>query len=451
MASSTESTSASPPIKKIPEDGYRPDDDFPTGKLHVLFIEGFSTANWMEPKFVENKKTILDHAYTFRIWCRGYQPGESKVPPDAYGTERCIQEIESGKYHAIVLVDYSNDDWFDSCERDLGTHLTTFVENGGVIAFPTSESLCVPRTLKNLFGVQWQQAGYYRTDWHVCAENELRVQYSFGNGNYGRRILKPYSCKGCTLRGVPPHERCFGVVEDSKTQSLVPHMTAQDVGKKTNEDYDVIVAMHEFGKGVIAYFGDVNAEDATLHLVSAFIESRAPKLPVDCFAHLEEDVFEQILELKTKGTAAFSEGNLHEAEKLYKQAVELYGFKLGKYGPQREEHVKLLSNIALIHMKQKKWKDTEIYATKALEVDEDHEKSLYRRAKANYELSKDKGGDKARLQAAKKDLLDCVDPEPSARDVVRKLFLRVEKDLKDLEAKTASAYQKGFAKAFGGS
>ena len=37
-------------------------------------------------------------------------------------------------------------------------------------------------------------------------------------------------------------------------------------------NYDVIVAMHEYGKGVVAYFGDVNAERETIWLVAAFVE-----------------------------------------------------------------------------------------------------------------------------------------------------------------------------------
>jgi hypothetical protein len=52
--------------------------------------------------------------------------------------------------------------------------------------------------------------------------------------------------------------------------------------KKTEDgNYDVVVAVHDFGKGVIAYFGDVNAEDQTIALVAAFVESRSPKSPIE--------------------------------------------------------------------------------------------------------------------------------------------------------------------------
>jgi hypothetical protein len=48
-----------------------------------------------------------------------------------------------------------------------------------------------------------------------------------------------------------------------------------------DDNYDVIIAMHDYGKGVIANFGDVNAEHQTIHLVDAFITSRSPTLPID--------------------------------------------------------------------------------------------------------------------------------------------------------------------------
>lgn len=111
-------------------------------------------------------------------------------------------------------------------------------------------------------------------------DNEKNINYSFGNGNLSRRIIKEFSCKGTTLR-VPKHERCFGVTENSKTQSMVPFMSGKDVSKESEDDnYDVIIAMHDYGKGVIAYFGDVNAEHQTIHLVDAFVTSRSPTLPI---------------------------------------------------------------------------------------------------------------------------------------------------------------------------
>lgn len=54
---------------------------------------------------------------------------------------------------------------------------------------------------------------------------------------------------------------------------------ADRLKKAGEEDYDVVVAVHDFWEGAIAYFGDVNAEDQTIALVAAFYCS--PKQPVD--------------------------------------------------------------------------------------------------------------------------------------------------------------------------
>jgi hypothetical protein len=43
---------------------------------------------------------------------------------------------------------------------------------------------------------------------------------------------------------------------------------------------DAVVAVHDFGKGAIAFFGIVNAEEQTIALVAAFLESRSPKSPI---------------------------------------------------------------------------------------------------------------------------------------------------------------------------
>ena len=83
-------------------------------------------------------------------------------------------------------------------------------------------------------------------------------------------------------------------------------MGNKDVSKGSDEDvFDIIVAMHEYGKGVIAYFEDVNGETETLWLVAAFIESRAPKLPIDNFSSLSGSEFAEVKQLKDAGNSEF--------------------------------------------------------------------------------------------------------------------------------------------------
>lgn len=184
----------------------------------------------------------------------------TKVRPDAFGVKRCQNEIRSGRYQSIVVLDYSNPDLVKKFERDFGKLLQNFARAGGAVAFPSSEGLIIS-TLQNYFDVEWKFSDYYRTNWGPCLEdNEINIHRNFGNGTLSKSVIKGYSAKGCSFR-VPKHERCFGVTDESTTQSLVPFMAGRDKSKQEGEDdYDVVVAVHDFGKGVIAYFGDVNAE-----------------------------------------------------------------------------------------------------------------------------------------------------------------------------------------------
>lgn len=218
----------------------------------------------------------------FRVWC-GHPSdlNQENAQPDAFGVKRCQKEIRSGKYHVIVVIDYSSPDLVKKFERDFGKLLQNFARAGGVVAFPSSEGLIVS-TLQDFFDVEWKLSNYYRTTWGPCLEdNESTIIRNFGCGTLSRNVIKNYSAKAVSMR-VPKHERCFGVTKDSTTQSMVPFMSGLDRSKKDGEDdYDVVVAVHDFGQGVIAYFGDVNAEDQTIALVAAFVESRAPTLPIE--------------------------------------------------------------------------------------------------------------------------------------------------------------------------
>jgi len=296
------------------DDGWR--HDTPN---NILFIEGYCQVPWMETSYIQCPPIIGDvspfNCHTlFRVWCT--DPSyldDNTVKPDAYGTDKAISEIKSGRYHAIVVMDYSSPEERVNFEETFGDLLQEFVSSGGVVAFPSSEGLLVS-TLKKYFDVDWKMSNYYRTNWGPCiADNERNVNYSFGNGNLSRRVIKEYSAKAVSLR-VPKHERCFGVTENSRTQSMVPHMSGRDVSEQSEDgNYDVNIAMHDYGKGSIAYFGDVNAEKETIWLVSAFIESRSPALPIDCFSSIDESTFGEINRLKEEGSESFKAGDLDQA------------------------------------------------------------------------------------------------------------------------------------------
>ena len=450
-------------------DGWRPLSTMPESDVHILFIEGYCMVPWMEKKFA----AAIDQGSgtgirTFRVWLS--DPHElqhsqgSSASPDAFGIDRCIQEIESGVYHCIVVVDYSNDTDFETFETKLGRHLQAFVQAGGVAAFPSSEGLLVS-TFQKLFDTTWERSGYYRTTWGPCVENELNVNYSFGNGNYSRQIIVPYSAKGTTLRNVPPNERCFGVTSDSRTQSMVPFMNGRDVSKPQDPtsatatdldaEYDIIVAMHNYGKGCVAYFGDVNCEDETIALVEVFCLSRCPQYPIDCFAALDETTFAAILEYKEKGNASFKQNNLSEAQSMYRAGVDLYGSSKGKRGPQRDILVTLYSNLALVHFRAKSWSESEACASMALQLDEFHHKILFQRATARHELAKEvlllstnNTSDGIRLlKAAKSDVIQMPFESPALSKEAQKLLAKINLELKRLQKSQKDSFRDNFAGA----
>jgi len=438
------------------DDGWRDDHDM-AADLHILFIEGYCQAPWMETSFVRCPPVMGDtrpfscHS-TFRVWCTDPSYlGENEVQPDAFGVKRCQDEIRSGKYHAIVVVDYSNSEEMDDFEVAFGDLLRGFVAAGGAVAFPSSEGMLLS-TLKKYFDVEWEMSNYYRTTWGPCLkDNERNINYSFGNGNLSRRIIKEYSAKGVSLK-VPKHERCFGVTENSRTQSLVPFMSGKDVSEESEDgNYDVIVATHDYGKGSIAYFGDVNAEHETIWLVAAFVESRSPKLPIDCFSGINEDAFAEITQLKEEGTESFKEGSLDHALASYQLALEKFGPKLGSHGPQRDCYVALLSNVSLIYYKKKCYRQSEAFASKVLEIEWGHEKCSYRRAMARFKISQaTSGGDLVLLGKAKDDVLNAGRTPPSTLKASQKLMSQIDAEVKRLEKIERKQFSAGFENALAG-
>jgi len=102
---------------------------------------------------------------------------------------------------------------------------------------------------------------------------------------------------------------------------------------------------------------------------------------------VDKHLFVQVLELKKEGNTAFQSHQYSEALSLYKQAAEKLG--MGKFigGVQRSEKVKILSNQAECCLRLKKYDEAMIWAAEAIRLDRQHEKSLFRRAKAAYKGS----------------------------------------------------------------
>jgi hypothetical protein len=361
--------------------------------------------------------------------------GENEIKPDAHGVKRCQDEIKSGRYHAIVVVDYSNREEFQEFEEAFGALLQQFVAAGGVVAFPSSEAMLVS-TVEKYFDTEWKMSNYYRTTWGPCLkDNERNINYSFGNGNLSRRVIKEYSAKGNTLN-VPRHERCFGVTENSR----------KDVCEE-----DAIVAMHNYGKGAIAYFGDVNASHETIWLVAAFVESRSPTIPIDCFSSIEASVFAEIIQLKGVGNDSFKAGDLDTALGSYQSALNKFETKMGINGSQRECYIALLSNMSLIYYKNGFYCQSEGLATKVLDIEWGQEKCSYRRAMARLKISQTTaGGDLVLLRKAEKDVLNAGMTPPSTLKATQKLMAQIESEIKRLKKKEEKKFSAGFENAMNG-
>jgi hypothetical protein len=352
--------------------------------------------------------------------------------------KRCQDEIRSGKYHAIVVLDYVDDSFKGK-----------FVRAGGVVAFPSSEGMLVS-TMNKYFDAKWTNSSYYRTNWGLCFEdNERNINYSFGNGSLSRRVIKEYSAKAASLR-VPKHERCFGVTEKSRNQSLVPFMSGLDRAKKPHdENYDVSVAVHDYGKGSIAYFGDVNAEHQTIWLVAAFLECRSPKFPIDFFSSIEENTFVEITQLKDIANESFKGGDLDGALATYLLALEKFGTKLGSHGPQRDCYLALLSNVSLNYYKKQDYPQSEAFASKILDIEWGQEKCSYRRALARLKISQEKsGGDLALLRKAMSGVLNAGRTPPSTQRATQKLLSQIEEEIKKVEKKERRQFSVGFSAGF---
>jgi len=145
-------------------DGWRDDDDM-AFTLHILFIEGCCNVLWMETSFVRCPPVVggvqpFSCHTIFHVWCTNPSYlDDNNIPPDAFGMKRCQDEIRSGKHHAIVMVDYSNNQSgdFDNAFGDL---LQNFVREGGVVALPSLEGFPVVSTLRNYFDVEWKSSDY---------------------------------------------------------------------------------------------------------------------------------------------------------------------------------------------------------------------------------------------------------------------------------------------------
>ncbi len=108
---------------------------------------------------------------------------------------------------------------------------------------------------------------------------------------------------------------------------------------------------------------------------------------------ISEENFQNLIYLKQAGNTAFLEqGDLVQAQKYYEDAAK--NITIGKFltGEQRTEAVAVYSNLSECLRRQKKNHEAYAAAGKAILIDPDHTKSLYRRARVGYAIAKIRRG-----------------------------------------------------------
>ena len=303
------------------------------------------------------------------------------------------EKLKEGAYSVMVICDLSEQDVMTSFESYLGPLLTAFVERGGWALFPTTEGSMIQKTLQRLFKTPWRGSGYYRTTWGVPPEAAERVAELFGTET------PSYSAKATSIRNAGP-DACFGVTTESRHESLAMRLAGEtDASRKDavsitspeglEEDFDVSIACRDVGRGKIAFFGDVNAEFETCLLIASFCR-RGSELPSIDLAdvivtdrHLLSDMkMTTVGHVKGKGNDAFKRSDFEKALTYYKEALAIYGDRLGAKGFQRETKVTLLSNSAESYLRLKDYSNASDVATKALDIDPANVKARVRRVKA---------------------------------------------------------------------
>lgn len=201
---------------------------------------------------------------------------------DGAGKAKIIEELDSGRHRATIVCDLSVQQ--SEFKLFLGTAVKRFADNGGRVAFPTTEGLLLLPVLKALFSVPWKEGSYYRSTWAARPSAAAAVDAAFPIKRFlpDHKMASEisFSAKACSYLNVPAADRCFGVTADSEHESLSMMLAGERkpaLGEPSeaepegpSEESNVSVAKRRFGTGEICFFGDVNCESTTKELVMAF-------------------------------------------------------------------------------------------------------------------------------------------------------------------------------------
>jgi hypothetical protein len=404
---------------------------------HVLFLDGFHKVPWM----MEKLEGLLEEQSTITYEVMNCFQRDSKTMArsvDESSIPRVEQALQSGKFHALVVVDFNA--YFDELVDNFGTILQRFCRDGGAIAFPMSEISGVAIFTK-LFDTTWLAGDYLSSTW-VIGENE-RIPDYWGE----EKLLQSFSGRFVSLLNVPKHERIYGVDPSQRGMQLpsAPQPQEQKIDIEAMEDdYNVCVAVHNYHKGCVGFLGDINLDQP--ELLERFLQFSSSTKPIEAFSRLSKETFDKVKKLKKKGNDAFVESKYAAAIEAYQKAIALYETKLGSAGPQQYEHATLYSNLSECHLKLGQYPDSIAAATNALQRSPTMTKAAVRYAKARVAMA-EKEHNRHFLELAQ-GILDSMAPESKdEQKAIHDMTKKVAQISLQMDKKKKDGFRSGFSAA----
>ena len=151
----------------------------------ILFIEGMGVkdSEWytdglLGMAYVEQPAHPGVSARWAAFDVRRVSADQSGDGPFSGGPE-VVREIASGCYGCVVVSDLSSDTAMAWFERVVGPTIQTFVDDGGMVIFPTAAGLQLCPVLRRLFDTPWTPSGCCRTTWGARSANAELIAIYF--------------------------------------------------------------------------------------------------------------------------------------------------------------------------------------------------------------------------------------------------------------------------------
>ena len=415
---------------------------------NVLFLDGFHQVPWMMDRLLEHFSDKQDFRLTYLVincYQRNSKTMERSFDPTSVA--KVEQALMTGNFHAVCVVDLTQFG-LDDLTNHFGKVLQRFCASGGALAFPVSEMSNFLSSFTKLFETQWLPGDYNTaTKWVLESEQNDRVADYFGSHP---SLTQSFEASCVSLFNVPTYERIYAI-EPSQRQTmqtpttLTPGSTKTTSEEKQESDYNVCVAIHNYGLGCLAFFGDVDLKQPDLLFL--FLQTSSPIQPIDALAKLNKDTFERVKSLKLQGNDLFGQQNYKEAIEKYQQAVELYGTQAGSHGEQQQEHAILYSNIAECCLRLHEYDASIQAASKALEQSPTMVKAAVRYAKARVAMAHQEKN-RHYLELADHVLKNIPCPESEQEQIsLGDMTKKVEGLLLEMEKKQKDGFRSGFASA----